>query len=233
MDSSAQHRTPRDVAAVVEQFNAYVLGASFPCLGARAAVNSGRAHFGSYGRLGGAGFQDQQLICNELASFSAAYAEPCEAPATYVALFDDDVRSEEDFERRLWRHLQRMHACDRLTSDWARTVSSDPESSNFSFSIAGRAFFVVGLHPRASRIARRAPVPCLVFNFHDQFEQLRASGKYAKMQRLIRARDVALQGDANPVLSAFGDASEARQYSGRIVYANWRCPFHAGASHVR
>jgi FPC/CPF motif-containing protein YcgG len=50
------------------------------------------------------------------------------------------------------------------------------------------------------------------FNFHNQFEQLRASGKYDRMQRVIRRRDVALQGDANPVLSRFGEASEARQY---------------------
>ncbi len=43
--------------------------------------------------------------------------------------------------------------------------------------LSARAFFVVGLHPGASRLARRTPMPCLVFNLHEQFEQLKASGK--------------------------------------------------------
>jgi FPC/CPF motif-containing protein YcgG len=151
-------------------------------------------------------------------------------PVTCIALFDDDVRDELDFERRLWAHLQALHRCDRHDFDWAPGVSSDPESSDFSFSIAGRALFVVGLHPHASRLARRSPVPCIAFNFHDQFQFLRASGKYDKMQQAIRSRDVALQGDVNPMLSRFGEVSEAMQYSGRAVRADWGCPFHCGDS---
>ena len=138
-----------------------------------------------------------------------------------------------DFERRLWRHLQGMHRCDRLDFEWAPGVSSDPQSPDFSFSIAGRAFFVVGLHPRASRLARRAPMPSIAFNFHSQFEQLRASGKFDKMQRVIRARDIALQGHTNPVLSPYGEASEARQYSGRDLGVAWACPFRTGVQHGR
>ena len=61
--------------------------------------------------------------------------------------------------------------------------------------------------------------------FHNQFETLRASGKYAGMQKVIRNRDVALQGSINPVLAQFGASSEARQYSGMAVDANWKCPF--------
>jgi FPC/CPF motif-containing protein YcgG len=126
-----------------------------------------------------------------------------------------------------------LHRCDRRDFNWAPGVSSDPAAADFSFSIAGRAFFVVGLHPHASRLARRAPMPCIAFNFHDQFVQLRASGKYERLQRLIRARDVALQGDANPVLAGFGEASEARQYAGRALGADWACPFQAGVPRGR
>ena len=46
------------------------------------------------------------------------------------------------------------------------------------------------------------------------------------MQASNRARDGQLQGTVNPVLAAFGQASEARQYSGRKVDSRWRCPFH-------
>ena len=45
------------------------------------------------------------------------------------------------------------------------------------------------------------------------------------MQTVIRKRDVELQGQINPVLAGFGDASEARQYSGRAVGGEWACPF--------
>ena len=97
-----------------------------------------------------------------------------------------------------------MHACDSQHFAWDATVSDDPSSPDFSFSVAGRAVFVVGLHPTASRLARRAPMPCLVFNLHNQFENLRGSGKYAGLQRLIRDRDVALRGSINPTLVGFG-----------------------------
>ncbi len=207
---------------------AFVQDAAFPCLGARSAFNTGRVHMGRYGRLGDERALPLQSLCDALAAFSKAYPDPGELPVTCIALFDDDVADEQDFERRLWRHLQALHRCDRRDFNWAPGVSSNPASADFSFSIAGRAFFVVGLHPHASRLARRAPAPCIAFNFHDQFVQLRASGKYDRLQRLIRARDVALQGDANPVLAGFGDASEARQYSGRAMGAEWSCPFQAG-----
>lgn len=213
------------------RLEAFVLEDSFPCLGARSAVNNGRAQMASYGCLGKVDFLQLQLLCDALGAFSAAYPNPGETPVTFIALFDDDVGDEQDFEHRLWHHLQGLHRCDRLDFDWAPGVSSDPTSADFSFSIASRAFFVVGLHPHASRLARRAPVPCIVFNFHNQFEQLHASGKYDKMQHVIRARDVALQGNANPALSRFGEASEARQYSGRAVAADWGCPFRPEVPH--
>lgn len=127
----------------------------------------------------------------------------------------------------MWKLFQAMHDHDRMEFAWDTPVGSDPMRSDFSFSIAGRAFFVVELHPGASRLSRRAPFPCLVFNFQDQFESLKESGKFQSMQAVIRDRDLQLQGSANPVLARFADASEARQSSGRAVGANWRCPFHA------
>ena len=83
---------------------------------------------------------------------------------------------------------------------------------------------MIGLHPGASRQARRFETPVLVFNSHRQFQRLRADGRYAKMQKATRGRDVALQGSINPNLADFGTASEARQYSGRAVEPHWACP---------
>jgi len=68
-------------------------------------------------------------------------------------------------------------------------------------------------------------VPTLVFNLHAQFEQLRASGMFPRMRDRIRARDEALQGQVNPMVSDHGTSSEARQYSGREVSPDWQAPF--------
>ena len=70
----------------------------------------------------------------------------------------------------------------------------------------------------------------MVFNLHDQFETLRAEGKYEGMREKILVRDEALAGSRNPMLARHGDASEARQYSGRAVDEAWRCPFHYAGS---
>ncbi|KRE42169.1 YqcI/YcgG family protein [Knoellia sp. Soil729] len=90
--------------------------------------------------------------------------------------------------------------------------------------------------PRAgwstSRIARRAPLPTLVFNLHDQFEELRASDKYARMRDTIRRRDTAVQGTLNPMVNDHGQGSEAAQYSGRAVDEQWEAPFTSHAPDV-
>jgi FPC/CPF motif-containing protein YcgG len=85
------------------------------------------------------------------------------------------------------------------------------------------------VHPGASRAARRFDCAALVFNLHSQFETLREDGRYEKLRAAITERDIAFSGTRNPMLSQHGEASEARQYSGRQVGAEWRCPFSAQA----
>ena len=112
--------------------------------------------------------------------------------------------------------------------DYDPRVSPDPANPHFSLSFGGEAFFVVGLHPNASRPARRFERPTLTFNLHDQFEQLRALGKYETIREKILTRDERLAGSRNPMLARHGEASEARQYSGRAVDDDWRAPFVYG-----
>lgn len=226
------HSTSPNVSGVespdrVAQFRHYVQESWFPCVGARSALNRGRMEFGSYRALGDEG--SARALCDDLSAFSSKYRCPGADPASFVALFEQSVTDEADFTDGLWRHLQVMHDVDGLTHEWDPTVSSNPMSDAFSFSIGERAFFVVGLSPQSSRIARRAPCPCLVFNFHDQFEALKANGKYAGMQKVIRVRDIALQGFINGSLTSFGDSSEARQYAGDVTADDWVCPFKPAA----
>ena len=122
----------------------------------------------------------------------------------------------------------------RSSTSTTTTTSSGPTASprtpgnpHFAFSVAATAFFVVGLHPQASRIARRAPLPTLVFNLHEQFERMRADGRFERMRDTIRRRDTDLQGAPNPMAVDHGASSEARQYSGRAVPTDWEPPFAA------
>lgn len=210
-----------DRGAIIEGFRSYVAAQSFPCVGAKSALARNRIEFEVCNRLGSD--ESTHILRDSLARFSAGHPEPGNNPTSFVIIFREQVAGEDDFHRQLWMQLQAIHDLDIIEHPWASGVSDDPGSAEFSFSVASRAFFVVGLHPRSSRLARRAQRPTLVFNFHDQFEALRASGRYEKLQAAIRERDVALQGNINPVLARFGDASEALQYSGRVGGV---CPFH-------
>ena len=207
---------------LIERFRAFVSAREFPCVGAKSAMNRDRMEFAVLGELGS---QDSAMaLLRELTEYSARHPQPGVEPVSLVALFHGEVGSEDEFHDKLWAQLQALHDLDSADHSWAEGVSSDPQSSQFSFSVARRAFFVVGLHPKASRLARRAPAPALVFNFHDQFEALRAVGRYDKLQAAIRERDIALQGSINPVLARFGEGSEALQYSGKPTSG---CPFRA------
>jgi hypothetical protein len=135
--------------------------------------------------------------------------------------------NEADFEAALWHRLQSLHELDRADFAWDSRVSNDPESPEFSLSIGGKGFYIIGVHPNASRKARRFDSAALVFNLHSQFEQLRADGRYQPLTKAIARRDIALNGTQNPMLRPHGESSEARQYSGRQTRPDWLCPFHA------
>ena len=134
--------------------------------------------------------------------------------------------TEAAFEAALWQRLQSFADKDHwLGQRFDDAVSPDPQDPHFSLSFGGEAYFAVGLHPNASRPARRFAHPAIVFNLHAQFERLREEGRFERMRDRIMARDVALAGDANPMLADHGEASAARQFSGRSVDETWACPF--------
>ena len=218
-------KDPATDVATLDGIKAFVADKSFPCVGAKSALNRDRMRMSRFGDMAGA--DTTQELWKALVRYSQEFSDPGSAPVSFVAVFDEiQARDEASFERLLWRQLQALHDHDHARGIvWDRSVNSDPSQADFSFSVGGRAFFVVGMHPGASRMARRAPSPCIVFNFHNQFESLKASGKYASMQDAIRLRDTALQGSVNPVLARFGDSSEAVQYSGRAADSAWKCPF--------
>jgi uncharacterized protein len=210
--------------AIVNAIAEMVGRPDYPCLGARAVFRRDQATVRVYDEL------DAQattpLLLRDLQDF-ASTVDPDAGFASFIASFrGPQITDERHFERLLWSQLRRLHAADG--EPWSDDVSPDPEDEHFAFSVAGTPYFLVGLHPAASRDARRAVTPTLVFNLHAQFVALRASGHFPRMRDRIRDRDQQLQGTVNPMLADHGEISEARQYSGREVGPDWRAPFEAG-----
>ena len=210
---------------VNQGFSDFILENNHPCLMAQTVFSMDKAEIHSYSNFGS--LQTARKILKDLKNYIENYDFSSNDFYSFIAVFPERKNfSEEQFEALLWKQLQFIHEAD--ASPWDPEVSSDPDSDKFSFSIAGKAFYVVGLHPNSSRKARQSPYPALTFNLHWQFEKLREMGAYENVRDKIRERDKALQGNINPMLEDFGSNSEARQYSGRKVGEEWKCPFLHG-----
>jgi hypothetical protein len=219
-----RHARDSFAAEAENAFREFVLRSEFPCVGAKAAFNSGSSTLRVYDELG------TEAATRELAAalydFTQSEIYQSSDYATFVAIFQGPKETDElQFESLFWQQLRQLHEMDASHFDWDSSVRSDPADPHFSFSFGGQALYVIGLQANSSREARRFAWPALVFNPHEQFERLRADGKWKRMQQTIRERDLELQGTINPMLSDFGVESEARQYSGRAVEENWQAPF--------
>lgn len=212
-----------NIELIEEEFRNFILKQNHPCIMARTVFMMEKYHLKTY-----ANWEEDiclKILLKDLEGFIETYNFESNEFESFIAVFPNvSIDSEIQFENTLWRLLQRLHELDDCS--WDNTVSNDPEDSHFSFSLKGKAFYIVGLHPESSRIARQSPYTTIVFNLHWQFEKLREMGTYQKVKSTIRKNDKKLQGNINPVLKDFGDESEAKQYSGRAVGPDWKCPFN-------
>lgn len=217
---------------LAQQFIATVEDPTFPCVGAKSALGRGQMDILVARDVRSA--WDDLRILPALTTTVAKYRADRAIFRTMVVLFEEPgALSEVEFEAHLWARAQSLSDKDEWIGNRANpSVSADPEDPHFSLSFAGEAFFVVGLHPNASRPARRFATPAMVFNLHDQFEVLREQQRYEKLRASILARDEALAGSINPMLARHGETSEARQYSGRAVGADWKCPYQRASAHA-
>jgi FPC/CPF motif-containing protein YcgG len=211
---------------LITQFCQFVREQNFPCFGAKAALQKGQLEFVIA--------QDIRDDADDARVYAALYDFAKRAQADNVlfrsqaVLFRNPVILEDrEFEQHLWARLQALTDLDTGQGQpYDQRVSADPANPQFSLSFGSEAFFAVGLHPGASRAARRFSHPAMVFNPHEQFEELRRQGLFENLRTRIRKKEFELSGSTNPMLKTFGEASEARQYSGRVVEDGWTCPFH-------
>lgn len=213
--------------ALIERFEAHIRDKAFPCVGAKSALSRQQMNILVAGDIRCP--RDDEAIYGALQDFANAFKSDPQPFQTFVVLFDQKAQLDEtEFEAALWQRVESLERLDaRHGHSYDARVSDDVDDPRFCLSFAGEAFFVVGLHPGASRISRQFDVPVLVFNAHEQFEALRREGRYETLRDSILKRDEARSGSANPMLARHGDVSEARQYSGRLVDDTWRCPMQS------
>lgn len=207
----------------LDEFEAHLSGPSFPCFAGQTALQRDLVTHVFAGPMGCPA--DDAKAAKAIAAFAARDKAEHTFASLVVHFTDTESMPETGFERLLFARLQGIHGADAPRHAWDPKVSDDPDDPSFSMSVGGKAFYVVGLHPGASRPARRLAHPALVFNLHEQFEYLRSQGRYERLKSAIVERDIALNGSANPMLAVHGSSSEAIQYSGRHIVGEWHCPF--------
>lgn len=206
------------------QFKDFIINQKHPCVMANTVFKLDNYHLKVYDKLQNE--ENIKPILKDIENYIENYDfESNNFESLIVCFKDNEFISETNFENELWNFLQKLHNNDN--EKWDPNVSQDPNNPDFSFSIKGKAFYIVGMHPESSRMARRAPYCTIAFNLHWQFEKMREMGIYQRVKNRIRRRDEKFQGTINPVLQDFGNESETKQYSGRNVGSKWKCPFHS------
>lgn len=196
----------------------------FPCVGAKIALNKSQITTLDFKDI--RSDSHNQDILSDIYRFIKNFNKDKKLYSSLVCTFKhSSLKDEKDFELVMWDKLQKLHNLDSKLYSWDKRVSCDPNDSQFSFSLGGEAFFIIGLSPYAQRKARRFKYPAIVFNLHSQFQVLKETNKFNALRVRIRKNEEAFSGSPNPNLYDHGVVSEARQYSGRSVDNHWQCPF--------
>ena len=207
----------------IEEYKSFLYRKEYPCVAAKAAVQKQQVRVFVADHIYCP--KDDRAILDFLYKFVDEYRSSKDFFHSVAIIFKGpDTIEEEDFEKLLWARLQSLANMDAKEYAYDKRVSSDPTSTDFSFSIKEEAFYIIGLHPNSSRAARSFKYPTLVFNPHQQFDDLRKSNRYDKMKNIVRKLDTVYSGSVNPMLQDFGKASEVFQYSGRKLDQSWECP---------
>jgi FPC/CPF motif-containing protein YcgG len=211
-----------EIRAELEKF---IQSKPFSCLGARAALKKDAIIHGHYPSLGDEA--SARAHYRDLRAYARGLRPTLSDKSfrTFVATFDEPggVVDELKYEELLWQHLQFMHDIDSQTFGLDQGASSDPAEPNFGFHAAGHSFFLVGMHPGASRDSRRFVTPAIAFNSLMQFMLL--EDKFFTMQDAIRKREATNNGSVNPSFTEYEYAMPSRHFSGRFTEEDWKCPY--------
>ncbi|MGY2133220.1 guanitoxin biosynthesis heme-dependent pre-guanitoxin N-hydroxylase GntA [Hymenobacter sp. HD11105] len=218
---------------IIEEYFDFINNKEFPCVAAKTALTWKQLKCLVVDHM--ACPKDDQAILQFVYDFVEEYRQSTKLYHSVAIIFKGpEDPNEAQFEEFLWQRLQALSNLDAKQYGYDKRVVADPSSPDFSFSLKEEAFFIIGLHPGSSRLARRFKYPTLVFNAHAQFEQIREANRFDGLRNTIRTRDIAYSGSINPMLEDYGQSSEVYQYSGRVYDESWKCPFlsqHATTDH--
>lgn len=209
---------------VIAEITKLVSSPNYPCVPAILSLKEKQYMIGIYSDLG-SGHHAHQLY-KDLIRFKELQQDSKAPYLSFWAIFtDSNYRDENLFETDLWKELSALSSCEDESVPWDENFSSNPADPNFSISLGGDAYFVVGLHASSSRLARQFKWPALVFNLHEQFEELFRQGRYESTVKANRSREMKFQGELNPMVERHGDKWESIQFSGKNNPDSWKCPF--------
>jgi FPC/CPF motif-containing protein YcgG len=194
----------------------FIMNKNFPCVMAKAVASKGMLSLNQIPEI--ETDATVRTVLEKFYQFIDNYRKRPERLSSFILAVDKDY-SFEEFENMFWAFLKKLNELDKEKFCHDPRVSGDVNDNNFSFSVKEEAFFILALHPDSPRLSRRFQRPAIVFNPHQQFENLRITGIFNRIKEIIRKRDFLLQGSSNPMLNDFGDKSEIYQYMGR-VYSN-------------
>jgi FPC/CPF motif-containing protein YcgG len=218
---------------ITSEYFDFINNKEFPCVAAKTALTWKQIKCLVVDHL--ACPKDDAAILEFLYEFVEEYRQSTKLYHSVAIIFKGpEEPNEAQFEEFFWQRLQALSNLDAQRYGYDKRVVADPNSPDFSFSLKEEAFFIIGLHPGSSRLARQFKYPTLVFNAHAQFEQIRDASRYDGLRNTIRSRDMAFSGSINPMLEDYGQASEVYQYSGKAYDQAWKCPFlsqHAAVNH--
>lgn len=209
-------------STIEQSFIKKILSENFSCIGAKASITKSSYEFYLLEKI--ASEKSTHNLYESLKSFTQKRQEINTHFASFIACFTNHNEiTPSQFEHLLWKQLYMLHQHDEF--EWDSRVSDDINNPYFSFSIAGDAYFVIGMCPNHPRKCREFPYPTLVFNSHHQFKYLKEINLFEKIKKIVRLRELQYSGSINPNLVDFGEQSEALQYSGLKALNGWKCPF--------
>lgn len=210
-----------------EELQKFIQDKSFPCVMAKALLKKG---FLCLHKEQKADAETAKNVLERFHQFVDAYRSKPDRLSSFILTFDDArYESFENFEKDFWSFLNLLSSLDKQLFPHDPRVSADPKDSKYGYSIKSEAFFILLLHPKSPRFARRFFKPSIVFNPHQQFENLRKEGLFSRVRNIIRSKDKILQGTINPMLKDFGERSEIFQYTGKNYPTELDLPMSQGA----
>ena len=215
---------------IVSDYLAFLQQRDYPCIAAKAAVANGHVQCLVIDDMSSPA--EDELIVSFLYDFVEYYRRSVKPYHTAAVIFRlPEIRQERRFDELLWERLAAFRDIDREHYKHDPRVDADPSSAHYSYSLKEEAFFILGLNPMSSRLARRFRYPAIIFNPHAEFEKLRNNHKYESMKTAVRKRDIHFSGSMNPMLKDFGEESEVFQYSGLQYDLTWQCPLKNALNH--